>query len=349
MKKISVIVMSFIFIFIFFALQTVWAESLAEKKQWYNELSQMVDNPNVLWLPTSIFLMDAQFLTINQLKNNITKNLLSDPRFNIQSSREFLEQYLRMAVRQSIELSNVSKRLAKETLLPQLAAEIKQLEQNQWESWQEADTRSGEANDFSDFLTELNSPEHLDAVDFLQELEQSASDNREDTYATCPKFNPKSTGCWRAYTNGRTDGDTYTSCCYFGGTGSHIKQELPYLQGEKDGTALHWTHRLGTNTYYFSTRRDWKNGQRHGITELYTWSRQIGGPFLSKVNQYNQGKKSGKSVSYRVSGEHTEIIWLNGVSEKIYYYNKDGSLRLCKKKDHALGRWRNCKTGKLIQ
>ncbi len=140
MKKISVIVMSFIFIFILFVLQTVWAESLAEKKQWYNDLSQMVDNPNVLWLPTSIFLMDAQFLTINQLKNNITKNLLSDPRFNIQSSRKFLEQYLRMAVRQSIELSNVSKRLAKETLLPQLAAEIKQLEQNQWESWQEADT-----------------------------------------------------------------------------------------------------------------------------------------------------------------------------------------------------------------
>ena len=335
MKKISVVALNLILLCL--VLPTAWAESLAEKKQWHKELSEIVENPNVFWLPTSIFMRDHELLSVNQVKDNITKNILSNPVFNNHYSREFFEQYVRVAFRQAVALSNETKQLAKETLLPALAAEIKEAD-NQWEPWQEGDTDTAAADEFSNFLTELNSPEHLESVDFMQRLDQSASDSGQESYATCPEFNPKRTKCWRAYVNEGSGGDTYTECCYFGGNESHIYSEQPFFQGKKDGTSLHWNGR-SSGTYYFAKRKNWKDDQLHGIYESYSWSPQIGGPYLRSVFQYNQGEKSGHSVQYRVSGERTETIWLRGVSEKIYYYNKDGSLRRSGTKDHDSGRW----------
>ncbi|MBO1924329.1 hypothetical protein [Thiomicrorhabdus sp. 6S3-12] len=338
MKKISIIVMSFLLIS--FTLQTAKAESLAEKKQWYNELNQMVNDPNILWLPTSIFMNDVQFVTIDQVKRNITTNLLSNPQFNIHTSRAFLEQYIRTSVRQTIELSNLSKQHAKQTLLPQLAADIKRLESQQQNNtrWQHSDTRTGELSNF-DFL------ESIPAPDYSAGSNPSPSDNSEPYYASCPKFNTQNKRCWPAYTNGVTGGNTYTQCCYYSGAGSHIISETPYLHGKKDGTELQWTKH--SNSFYFAKRKNWKNGKLDGIFETYTWMPAVNGPFLTSVDQYSQGQKVGHSVDYKVSGKRIETIWFNGVSEKIYYYNPDGSLEKCATKDHATGRWRDCDTGKL--
>lgn len=337
MKKINMIRMILMsLLLIAFTLQTAKADTLAEKKQWYNELNQMVNDPNIVWLPTSFFMNGVQFLTVDQVKRNITQNLLSNPQFNVHTSREFLEQYIRTSVRQSIELSNLSKQHAKRTLLPQLADEIQRLESQQGNDW-----RKG-GKEFRDLMTELNS---RPAPDYSVGSNPSRSDNSEPYYASCPKFNTKSKRCWPAYTNGLSSGNTYTQCCYYAGNGSHIISETPYLHGKKDGTELQWTKH--SNSFYFAKRKNWKNGKLDGIFETYTWMPAVNGPFLTSVDQYSQGQKVGHSVDYKVSGKRTETIWFNGVSEKIYYYNPDGSLEKCATKDHATRRWRDCDTGKL--
>ena len=326
-------------------VQGVRAENLAAMKKEYKELSQIVNNPNVLWLPASTFFDNEQFMKIGQFKDKITKNLLANPRYNTDLSREFTKQYVREVVQQIVTWSNAAKRLAKKTLLPQLAANIKQLErQEQQERNRRWRSDSAETNSSSDFSW-LTDPQHLDTIDFSKHLGQESEANAEGARTSCPKFNPQSTRCWLAYANGRTGGKTYTQCCYFGGTGSHILSETPYIRGKKDGTSLRWSKH--SNSYYFSERKNWKNDKLHGIVELHTWIPQIGGPFLSSVFQYSQGEKSGHSVQYQFSGERTEINWLNGVSEKIQYYNKDGFLRRCGTKDHSTRRWRDCTTGRL--
>lgn len=340
--------------------------SVQELKEQYNFYNKIANDPDTFWVVSLDESIQDPNLSYNRLDRGKFVNRDQFEAFIMRKlileGKNTLQDKVRVTA-SHINLSQKIKADLRSNLLYDLEFEIRergsQVDSNNSE-YQPSDSSSS-GSSFGDVVAEMSSDENLEALSFdnfiasngngtaIQDSQTDSYDGdwnnaSNDNYSSCPKTKPDDRSSFRAYPNGQTSGSTYRKCAYFGN--GYLKLEEPYVNGEKDGLVTNYTWSNKQNFSYANQRTNYSNGERNGIQDIYSLSKN-GAVYRMRFTTYSDGMKHGDSAQWYDNGQTMkETNFFEDKAIRQNNYNRDGSFSYCTKWD-ANRTIRDCKTGNI--
>ncbi len=283
------------------------AATIEELRKEYETLQQEIDDPTVIWLPSTTFITETAYYPEGSYRLGYLVVGINE----IRQQEGYGSEGLAELISEILKRSEVAKEDARNRLLPELKSELDYLIS------QEPNNPPPRNDSFSGSLDDLTSESRLDELSFDNVMSPDRETNADNYYNSCPKNNPGDESKYKFYQDGQNSSGNYRYCSYF--KDGHLRDEKPYLDHKKDGLHVSYSFSKAINSYYLRLKENWSQGELNGFRDIYNISesgvkyhflqaKYVNHQIQNKVQWHENGKTKSESQYFKGKLSHT-CVW----------------------------------------